>query len=229
MSRSTGLTRWSQDKINRALSLAEGFDEVVFVQSLDEIDFATNVNWDVTGQWDDTGGNAALVFAAGAIGGTLTQVNADMASAALDSKEYVFTYTVAVTTAPDGDFALVISAGVPESDVTLPYTAGTHSVYFQSAAAASAADFVITASETTATQGSITIDNVSLTRCCDAGSNPDTDEWVLIKPIEGNATVSATSVVGDALSSVTILEQDAIRGRFSRILVTAGNVVAYRL
>ncbi len=220
-----GLTE--QEALN-VLTASQGFDEVIFSQVLDETDFATHAEWDVTGQWDDSLGHAALVFAAGAIGGTLTQINADQAANALNSKEYVFTYTVAVTIAPDGDFTLQLS-GIPGVAVSLPYTAGTHSVYFQSAAAASAADFVITAAETTATQGSITIDNVSLTRCCDSLANPDCDEWWAIRAIGAAATVSATSAIGDNLPSIAIPENSEYGGRFSRVLVTAGTVLVYRV
>jgi len=137
---------------------------------LDETDFATHANWDVTGDVDDSGGNAAFTFAAGSLNGTLKQVNADQASNAANSNPYYFDYTVSVTTAPDGDFALVITGGageIPNVSVSLPITPGRHRVGFLSHSASATGDFTITASETTATQGQFTIDDVSLKKITD--------------------------------------------------------------
>lgn len=230
MGRATGLIRWGYDAMLKVMSLAEGFDELVLANILSEPDFATHANWATTGEFNDTGGNAALVFAGDAIGGTLTQAYAGFANTPIVSKPFRFTYTVAVTTAPDGDFAMVISTGFAEVEVPLPVTAGTHTVFGKVAAGAAALDFVITATETTATEGSITLDDFVLSECCDAANHPDCDEWVLIKPIEGNATVYAVSIVGDDLSSVELLEPAVagIPGRFSRVVNTVGNVLVYR-
>jgi len=145
------------------------FDMDTSGEVLDETDFATHENWDVTGEVDDSGGNAAFTFdgGSGSLNGTLKQVNADQSGTVADSTSYQFSYTVAVTTAPDGDFALVITGGAGEvanSDTTLPFTAGKHVVTFTSHASASSGDFTITASETTSTQGEFTIDDVSLVR-----------------------------------------------------------------
>ncbi|TET41437.1 MAG: hypothetical protein E3J60_04600 [Dehalococcoidia bacterium] len=138
--------------------------EVVGVaENLNETDFATHADWDVTGVADDSGGNCAFVFAGGTLNGTLIQTAANRAITAENSVGYSFTYTIAVTTAPDGDFTLVLSA-LSSASVSLPITAGTHTVYFTSAAAASTAAFTITAAETTSTEGSFTMDTVSLQR-----------------------------------------------------------------
>jgi len=133
---------------------------VTGTQHLNETTFATHVNWDVTGDVTDSTGKA--VFAnSGGINGTLIQVYGDRASAGTNSTGYQFKYTIAVTTAPDGDFALTLS-GFSSADVDLPITAGTHLVSFLSAADADEADFLITAAETTATEGNFSMDNVSL-------------------------------------------------------------------
>ncbi len=138
--------------------------EVVGVaENLSETAFATHADWDVTGVADDSGGNCAFVFAGGTLNGTLIQTAANRAETAENSKGYSFTYTIAVTTAPDNDFTLVLSA-FSSASVSLPVTAGIHTVYFTSAADASTAAFTITAAETTSTQGSFTMDTVSLQR-----------------------------------------------------------------
>jgi hypothetical protein len=133
------------------------------VENLSEIAFTTHAKWDVTGVADDSGGNCAFVFAGGTLNGTLIQTAANRAETAENSVGYSFTYTIAVTTAPNGDFTLVLSA-FSSASVSLPVTAGIHTVYFTSAAAASAADFTITAAETSSTEGSFTMDTVSLQR-----------------------------------------------------------------
>lgn len=129
-------------------------------ESLDETDFATHANWDVTGKCVDSGGNAEWTFGTGALGGTLTQVAADQAIKGAGSSWYEFEYTVAVTTAPDGDTAFTITTGYALAAVTLKMTAGTHKVRFMSKAIP--ADFVLDVTETTATQGQFSVDNVSL-------------------------------------------------------------------
>ncbi len=95
------------------------------------------------------------------IGGTALQVYGDRLEAGIGGITYAFTYTVTVTTAPDGDFALTLD-NFPASSTTLPFTAGTHTVTFTSHANAATSSFTITATETTSTEGEFTIDNVSL-------------------------------------------------------------------
>lgn len=128
---------------------------------LSETAFATHANWDVTGDVDDSGGNAAFTFASGSLNGTLTQTAANRAYTGDGYQRYRLTYTVAVTTAPDGDFALELKT-FSGSTTSLAVTAGTHTVDFDAAEGAASADFVIEASETTATQGAFTIDNISV-------------------------------------------------------------------
>ena len=130
---------------------------------LDEPAFATNAKWDATGKADDTGGDAEWTFAAGALGGTITQTAANRAGAGIGGKRYRFVQTVSVTTAPDGDAAYTITTGFAESAVSLDMTAVTQKAYeFTSKEAAAAGDFVLDVTETTATQGQFASDDVEL-------------------------------------------------------------------
>jgi len=135
---------------------------------LDEVDFATHVEWDVTGQWADSPNNATLTYAAGDIGGTLQQVFADLASAAASSTEYYFSYTVTIETPlAGGTITLVLTGGdtyIPAATVTLPQTAGRHTVTFiTDDSAGTTGKFTITAAEVgTVTAGVITLDDFTL-------------------------------------------------------------------
>ena len=147
-----GLFQFSHDRINGHLG-----------EHLSETDFATHVNWDVSGDVSDSGvaGQLTFTFASGSLNGTAQQVYGDRLEAGIGGVEYVFTYTVAVTTAPDGNFALTLD-NFPASSTTLPFTAGTHTVTFTSHANAATAAFTITATETDSSEGVFSIDNVSL-------------------------------------------------------------------
>lgn len=138
-------------------------DELNFNEEhLAENDFATHAKWDVTGIADDTGGDCDFTFAGGSLNGTLTQTAANRSVAGQNTRKYRLAYTIAVATAPDGDFALTLTNAFASEAVTIPFTAGTHEVTFVSNSSASSADFVINASETTATQGSFTIGDIYL-------------------------------------------------------------------
>ncbi|MFC1543064.1 hypothetical protein ACFL4K_00830 [Candidatus Neomarinimicrobiota bacterium] len=133
-------------------------------EHLNETDFATHAKWDVTGQVDDTGGNAAFVFAGGSLNGTLIQTSANRVIAGTDSAECVFQYTCAVTVAPDGNFYLRLgdSPCMSQSLIYLTYDAGTHKMLFKTQSGSSTKDFKVTAYETSATEGSFTLDDASL-------------------------------------------------------------------
>lgn len=132
------------------------------LEHLVENDFATHLKWTTTGKVVINGNHAAFTFDAGSLNGTMTQTAANRAEVGINEVSYVLTYTVAVITAPDGDFALTITNAFADSAITLPFTAGTHHIKFTSNASASIADFVIDASETTSTEGEFTIDNMYL-------------------------------------------------------------------
>lgn len=130
---------------------------------LDEVDFASHATWDSAGNWDDTTAGEATYTWASTQASTLTQTVANQVTglAAKGDRWYKFTYTVAVTTAPDGDSATTITTGFAASAVALTVaTAGTRTVYFKSTA--SPGDFVIDTTETTGTEGTFTIDDVTL-------------------------------------------------------------------
>ena len=128
-------------------------------ESLNETDFATHAKWDATNDLDDTSGNAAFVWSANQTS-TLTQTAANLLVAGVADKFYKFTYTIAVTTAFDGDGVAIITTAFALTVVELDLTPGTHTVYFESAAAPT--DFVISIVSGTDTEGTFTIDDVTL-------------------------------------------------------------------
>ncbi len=193
------------------------------------------------------GGNDAIVYIGNAVGGyawsanqtsALTQTAANRTTAGINAKgkalkEYQLTYTIAIAEAiaPAGTLALTVETFAGES-TTMPITAGSHAVYFQASADAPTDDFVIQAVATGATAGVLSISALTLMRCCDSGANPDAGEWVMIRPLEADATLSAVATVGDDLTSMTlaVLESDSsIRGRWTRIVPSSGRIAAYRL
>jgi len=133
-------------------------------ECLSEGNFATHANWDVatdgTSAYVDSGGNAEYTWDTGAATATLTQVLADQAGTIRGSRWYKLVYTVAVTTAPDGDSATELTNAVAAVAQPLDITAGTKTLYFKTKA--SPADFVISTVDTTATAGQFTIDDISL-------------------------------------------------------------------
>ena len=142
-------------------------------EHLDETDFATHDNWDVTNDFSDTvpGGNATYAWASNTTS-TLTQVNGDMAVAPVGQKQYRLTYTCAVTTAPDGDFALTLTTGIAGTAVDLDFTAGTFNYEFETKH--TPADFVISAVSGTDTEGTFSIDDISLIQIgCVANYTPE--------------------------------------------------------
>jgi len=90
--------------------------------------------------------------------GTLTQANGDLAVAGVDSKYYVFNYTVS---AKAGDPVCTVTTAFGDSAVGLTETNGTHSTYFLSDASASSADFVISCTSDSG-DDTITFDDMSL-------------------------------------------------------------------
>lgn len=132
---------------------------------LDETDFATHAKWDTDGRADDSGGNCEWTFTDNAINGKCWQDPENRVLKGKDSTTYRFTYTIAVTTAPDnGTDNFYISTWFAASATTLKETAGTYSVDFTSHASASSRRFQIQAINNSPppTQGQFTIDDVSL-------------------------------------------------------------------
>ncbi len=82
----------------------------------------------------------------------------------------ILKYTVAIEAIPDGDFALTLvdddeaGGGIASADVNLPFTEGNHGVFFYVDNVEN--DFKLVASQTTSTQGIITISNIQLEAIC---------------------------------------------------------------
>ena len=127
---------------------------------LDERDFATNFIWTDTNDMDASGGTAAVFTWSANQTSTLTHADGDFLTAINANMFYAFTYTVAVTTAFDGDGAATITTDIATVAESLPLTAGTHTVYFLSAAIPT--DFVISIVSGTDTEGTFSIDDVTL-------------------------------------------------------------------
>ena len=52
--------------------------------------------------------------------------------------------------------------------------------------------------------------------------------WFAFKAVRGNCTLSATSALGDNLSSMVLQNGDLVWGNFSAVAVTSGNALAYK-
>ncbi len=128
-------------------------------ESLKETAFATHAQWDVTNDFDDSGGNAAFTWASN-VTSTLTQIQANLAVAGVGSKQYKFTYTIAETTPFDGDGVATITTAFALTAKTLSLEPGTHTVYFKSAVAPT--DFIISIVSGSDTEGTFSFDDVSL-------------------------------------------------------------------
>lgn len=193
-----------------------------------------------------TGGSEAVVYIGNDVGGyaftavsttsTLTQTATNRTTAGANakgkaSKEYAFTYTIAVqeAIAPAGALTVTVETFGESTELTL--TAGTHTTYFNATADAATADFDIqSVSSAAMTAGVLAISDMSLVRCCDSAANPNAGEWIGLRALEDDATVSATAVAGDDLASLTLVEgHPTLRGRWSRVRCTDGKVAAYRL
>ncbi len=124
----------------------------------DAVGDPSHAKWDTSGDWNDTGGNAEYTFSSNQTS-EVYQTPTNRADDGLDATDYTLTYTIAVTTVPDGDFALTLEY-FPNSSIPLPYTAGVHKVKFASNTDIHLRDFSIKAECSTATQGQFSIDNI---------------------------------------------------------------------
>lgn len=124
-------------------------------ESLNETSFATHADWDVTGDFTDTGGNAAYLHNTGA--GTLTQTSGNLAIALKGSRWYKLTYTVSGVV---GTPTATIPATVATSATSLSISNGVAKVvYFKTIATPT--DFIINGASTTATHAFV-LDDLSL-------------------------------------------------------------------
>ena len=154
----------SSSNSTKALHVDASLDQVVIIndnvaygrEHLDETDYSSHAEWDVAGDFSDSGGDATYTHSSGA--GTLTQVEADQAFALLGDRYYVLTYTVSAVSGTD--MAATITTGVAHEAVSLTVNAnGTYKTSFL--AKNNPGDFVISATSTTGGT-TFTLDNVSL-------------------------------------------------------------------
>ncbi len=132
------------------------------------------------------------------IAGTAQQSYSDRIIAGTSGAEYSFTYTVVVRTAPN-NFTLTLG-NFPTSGVTMPFTAGTHTVTFTSHASASTRHFTITAADdvdTTTTQGEIIIDDLLLQRIGTADDAETGDDYLVMADADAAANLDIYSSTND--------------------------------
>jgi len=136
-------------------------ESTLAAESLDEGDFSTSFIWTDTGDFDVTGGVAAVFVWSANVTSTIETAQADLLVTGVSSRWYVFTYTLAVTTAFDGDAAATITTSFALTAVPLEIvTAGTYTLYFKSAVTPT--DFVISIVSGSDTEGTISYDDVTL-------------------------------------------------------------------
>lgn len=63
----------------------------------------------------------------------------------------------------------------------------------------------------------------------DEVTGTESGNWYAFMPVGGAASLSATSLVGDNMSALTLAEGVRVYGRFSTLTVTSGKVLAYRI
>ena len=163
-------------------------------ESLNEIDFATHAKWDVTNDLVDSGGNAAFTWSANQTS-LLTQTAANQLLAAVANSWYKFTYTIAETTPFDGDGVATITTAFALTAQTLDLSPGTHTVYFMSAAVPT--DFIISVVSGSDTEGTFTIDDVTLKRMIkDSNYTPASDVLFMkyVEDIDGTGWADATDL-----------------------------------
>ena len=113
----------------------------------------------MTNDIDDSGGNAEYTWSDNQTS-TLTQASGDFAVALIGGINYVLSYIVTVTTAPDGDLAMTLTTGIADEAEALSVEAGTHSYTITTKAVPG--DFVIQIVSGTDTAGQFAIDDMSL-------------------------------------------------------------------
>ena len=59
-------------------------------------------------------------------------------------------------------------------------------------------------------------------------SGSEAGTWYALQVVGGNANIDATSIAGDSLSGVNLLDGAVIFGRFSGVTINSGAVLAYR-
>lgn len=168
-------------------------------ESLAQKDDPTGTEWDVTGDMADDTANVTYTHSTGV--GTLTQPSAKLNVTGVASVPYRFTYVISATTTPENSTA-TITAAFALTAVSLPLTAGAHSVDFTSAPGAATADFVV---DVVSTGASVwTLDTMTLTHGS-AEQITTTRQEVLSLTVRAEASNTGTiKLVDDAFSSTGI-------------------------
>jgi hypothetical protein len=117
-----------------------------------------SANWDITGDFADGPSNSIYTHSGGS--GTLTQTNANLSRTPENNKWYRLDYAMTAVTI-NGAITLELTTAFGASAVALVVANGTRKVYFQGDAAASTADFVLSATSTTSGD-TFTIDTFTL-------------------------------------------------------------------
>jgi hypothetical protein len=155
-------------------------------QTLNDPLFADGTTyWGVTGGW--TIGSGVATYSG--VSGTLTQTAANLAIAGVGNAWYAFTYTVSSTGA--GTATLTSAFASSTSQVILPMTPGTHTIYFMSTG--TPANFVINENQ----NNSFSLSNFSLKQI--AGGNLIANGQVISRVATGTAplVVSSTTPVAN--------------------------------
>ena len=153
------------------IDLFRNNNRVASAEMLNDIGFVSHANWDLTGDISITGGEglkaARFLFASGSLNGTLTQTATKRVIRGEDNQRYIFSYTIDSIIAPDGNFTLTLDR-FPNRSKALPFSDGPHKIEFETGPErVRETSFVITATETTATQGRFTMDDLSLRQLID--------------------------------------------------------------
>ena len=162
-------------------------------EHLNEADLATHVNWDVSGGFGDSGGDATYSHTSGA--GELIQTYGDRVHVGVNSATYVFRYTMSNLNTPANVTSLKIltSSGFSSADIDLPVSNGTHQVQFTSASDAASQSFTLTC----ASSGAVTfdLDDLSLHLIDNAETE---DDYMLVSDTDATAGVAMYSKGRDA-------------------------------
>ena len=175
-------------------SSIEAFDAGTLAsESITDGAFPDSTNWAGAGEWSDTiSGSTTFTFSSTG-NGTLTQTSGQMAIAGKNNRWYKLTYTTS-SVVDAGGLTMTLTNAFAATAVTLSTTDGTYSVIFQSAAAASSANFVI---DITSASGSdvLTLDDVILKEITGG-------DVIVAGKLTGGGT-EGISIDGDGLASIT--------------------------
>lgn len=200
--------------------------------------------WAAGGEFADDTNKATYTYSSSGVG-TLTQALASLNLVPINNAQYKFTYTVSAITDLAAPLVtlLTITSTFALTAVPLKIKPGEHSVIFTSAAAASAADFVIDVAGATATD-TFTIDSMSLQlvtqvrvanlrldysliTCLQDGAFPDFANWTNTTDWTNDST-NAKYTHGTGFGALTQAAADLVDASFApnTIYTFAGTISA---